>query len=156
MTGMEEEWSRAIVLNRQGGGHPRVSLYFNNAEGDAYEADPAQEEALKKRVGATIFEQHQALATPFKGAQEFRERFHTDLSSRLLEIGLGVDSLDLEQEFSEASKGLLSWPRTLTAGDEIQRTRVPGAPRKSPNHGDVNYSDSLVSQDQGSRHFWRD
>ena len=121
MTGMEEEWSRAIVLNRQGGGHPRVSLYFNNAEGDAYEADPAQEEALKI-FRATIFEQHQALATPFKGAQEFRERFHTDLSSRLLEIGLGVDSLDLEQEFSEASKGLLSWPRTLTAGDEIQRT----------------------------------
>jgi len=123
MTGMEEEWSRAIVLNRQGGGHPRVSLYFNNAEGDAYEADPSQEEALK-RFRATIFEQRQALATFFKGVPEFRERFHADLSSRLVEIGRGLDFLDFEKEFSEASKGLLSWPRTLTAGDEIQRPEL--------------------------------
>ncbi len=120
MTGMEEEWSRAIVLNQQGAGHPRVSLYFNNAEGDAFEADPTQEAALK-RFRTTIFEQHEALATFFKGAPEFRQRFHADLTIRLLEIGRGVDSLDLEQEFNEASKGLLSWPRTLTTGDEIQR-----------------------------------
>ena len=120
MTGMEEEWSRAIALNQQGAGHPRVSLYFNNAEGDAFEADPTQEEALK-RFRTTIFEQHQALATCFKGAPEFRQRFHADLTIRLLEIGRGVDFLDLEQEFNEASKGLLSWPRTLTTGDEIQR-----------------------------------
>ena len=120
MTGMKEEWSRAIALNQQGAGHPRVSLYFNNAEGDAFEADPTQEEVLK-RFRTTIFEQHQALATFFKGAPEFRQRFHADLTIRLLEIGRGVDFLDLEQEFNEASKGLLSWPRTLTTGDEIQR-----------------------------------
>lgn len=107
MTGMEEEWSRAIVLNQQGAGHPRVSLYFNNAEGDVFEADPTQEAALK-RFRTTIFEQHEALATFFKGAPEFRQRFHADLTIRLLEIGRGVDSLDLEQEFNEASKGLLS------------------------------------------------
>ena len=35
MTGMEEEWNRAIDLHRSGAGHPRVSLYFNKAEGDA-------------------------------------------------------------------------------------------------------------------------
>jgi hypothetical protein len=123
MTGMEEEWSRAIALNQQGRGHPRVSLYFNNAGSDAYEADAFQEEALK-RFRTTIFEQHQALAKSFKGASDFREQFHADLSSRLVEIGRGVDSLDFEQEFSEASKGLLSWPRTLTAGDEIQRPEL--------------------------------
>lgn len=123
MTGMEEEWSRAIALNQQGRGHPLVSLYFNNAESDAYEADASQEEALKI-FRTTIFEQHQALAKFFKGASDFHEQFHADLSSRLVEIGRGVDSLDFEQEFSEASKGLLSWPRTLTAGDEIQRPEL--------------------------------
>jgi hypothetical protein len=47
MTGMEEEWNRAINLNKQGGGYPRVSLYFNEEEGNPYEADSFQEEALK-------------------------------------------------------------------------------------------------------------
>ena len=39
MTGMEEEWNRAIELNKQGGGYPRVSVYFNEAETNPYEAD---------------------------------------------------------------------------------------------------------------------
>ena len=77
MTGMEEEWARAIDLNKQGGGHPRVSLYFNEAAGNPYDEDRAQEEALKKFM-ATRFSEHQALATPFKGPGAFHDRFRSD------------------------------------------------------------------------------
>ncbi len=124
MTGMEEEWSRAIELNQKGGGHPRVSLYFNKAEGNAFDADPTQLEELK-RFKTTIFEQHQALATPFIGPRKFREQFLADLSWRLLEVDRGAGALDLDQEFRESSKGLLQWPRTLGEGDEIQRPELP-------------------------------
>jgi hypothetical protein len=124
MTGMEEEWSRAIELNRKGSGHPRVSLYFNKAEGDAFDAGPTQVEALE-RFRTTIFEQHQALATFFNGTRKFREQLRADLSCRLVEVARGVDSLDLDQEFKDSSKGLLQWPRTLGVGDEIQRPELP-------------------------------
>jgi len=123
MTGMEEEWSRAISLNKQGGGYPRISLYFNDAEGNPYEVDSGQEEAVGK-FKAAVFGEYQALATSFKGPSAFSEQFHSDLSARLVETARGKDALDLEQEFRECSGGLLSWPRTLGNGEEIQRPEL--------------------------------
>ena len=123
MTGMEEEWNRAIELNKRGRGHPWVSLYINEAEGNPYDVDSVQEGALK-RFKATVFSEHQALATQLKGSRAFHERFHSDLSVRLLEIAKGENAFDLEKEFRECSMGLLSWPRTLGNGEEIQRPEL--------------------------------
>ncbi len=123
MTGMEEEWNRAISLNKQTGGHPRVSLYFNEAEGNPYDVDSVQEEALRK-FKATIFSEYHALATRFKGCRAFTEQFRSDLSVRLTEVTKGEGALDLEQEFKECSRGLLSWPRTLRNGEEITRSEL--------------------------------
>lgn len=123
LTGMEEEWNRAINLNKQGKGYPRVSLYFNEAEGNPYHVDSFQEEALKK-FKTTIFSEYQALATRFKGCRAFFEQFHSDLSVRLIELTRGEGALDLEQELQECSRGLLSWPRTLRNGEEIPRSEL--------------------------------
>jgi Tfp pilus assembly pilus retraction ATPase PilT len=123
MTGMEEEWNRAINLNKQGGGYPRVSLYFNEEEGNPYGADSFQEEALKK-FKATVFNEYQALATIFRGSRDFSEQFHSHLADRLLELANGKDGLDLEQEFRLCSGGLLAWPRMLGSGEEIQRPEL--------------------------------
>ncbi|CUS33356.1 conserved hypothetical protein [Candidatus Nitrospira nitrificans] len=120
---MEEEWNRAISLNKQGRGHPRVSLYFNEAEGNPYDVDSVQEEALKK-FKTSVFGEYQAFATTFKGCRTFSEQFHSDLSARLVEIAKGKNALDLEQEFRWCSEGLLSWPRTLRNGEEIQRPEL--------------------------------
>ncbi|MDR4469750.1 MAG: hypothetical protein MRJ68_15890, partial [Nitrospira sp.] len=78
MTGMEEEWNRAINLNKEGGGHPRVSLYFNEAEGNPFDVNSVQEEALEKFKTA-VFSEYQALATRFKGSREFSKQFRSDL-----------------------------------------------------------------------------
>ena len=123
MTGMEEEWNRAINLNKQGGGYPRVSLYFNEEEGNPYGADSFQEEALKK-FKATVFNEYQALATIFRGSRDFSGQFHSHLADRLLELANGKDGLDLEQEFRLCSGGLLAWPRMLGSGEEIQRPEL--------------------------------
>ncbi len=123
MTGMEEEWNRAISLNKQGGGYPRVSLYFNEAEGNPYAVDSVQESAIEK-FKSKVFGEYQALATRFKGSRAFSEQFRSDLSARLIELAKGEGALDLEQEFKECSGGLLSWPRTLGNGEEIQRPEL--------------------------------
>ncbi len=123
MTGMEEEWNRAINLNKEGGGHPRVSLYFNEAEGNPYDVNSVQEEALKK-FKTTVFSEYQALATPFKGRREFSDQFRSELHVRLIKLTKGEDALDLDQEFIECSRGLLSWPRTLGNDEEIQRPEL--------------------------------
>ena len=112
---MEEEWARAIELNKQGGGHPRVSLYFNESEGNPYDVDSLQEEALKK-FKASIFGECQALAASFKGSREFSDQFRSDLSARLAEIARGEGTLDLAAEFRE---GL--WRAAILAEDSWKR-----------------------------------
>ncbi|MDR4466261.1 MAG: ATP-binding protein, partial [Nitrospira sp.] len=43
---------------------------------------------------------------------------------RLIKLAKGEDALDLDQEFIECSRGLLSWPRTLGHDEEIQRPEL--------------------------------
>ncbi len=85
--------------------------------------DSIQEEALEK-FKATVFSEYHALAARFKGRRAFTEQFRSDLSARLIELAKGEDALDLEQEFKACSGGLLSWPRTLGNGQEIQRSEL--------------------------------
>lgn len=120
MTGMEEEWNRASQLNLTGNGCPWVSLYFNQVDPPIYQIDPGQREALTK-FKASIFDQHKAFAANFSGTQDFQERFRADLTYRLQELSHGVGAFDLKQQFLESSKGLLGWPRTLGAQQEIDR-----------------------------------
>lgn len=129
MTGTQEEWNLARQMNERGGGRPKVSLYFNQAAPPLYTLDGTQFEALK-RFREKIFVEHQALACDFTGTIDFEQRFRTHLIDRLLELpeegqeGLspGVDRL--RQEFLDASRGLLSWPRTLGKDQQIDRPEL--------------------------------
>lgn len=129
MTGTQEEWNLARQMNERGGGRPRVSLYFNDADPPRYDLDKTQFEALK-RFREQIFAEHQALASAFCGNTDFEEKFRAHLIERLSElseeaqegISPGVDRL--RQELLSASQGLLIWPRTLGKDQQIDRPEL--------------------------------
>lgn len=74
MTGTEEEWNLARQLNEKGGGHPRVSIFFNQKSVLPHEQDSYQIEALQ-RFRDTIFKEYQALASSFDGTKDFEKNF---------------------------------------------------------------------------------
>lgn len=123
MTGTEEEWTLARQLNEKGGGHPRVSIFFNKKSAPPHELDDYQLEALKRFRG-TIFSEYQALACLFDGTRDFEKKFQAHLAEILLNFGVEHHEMTinrLRQELSIASNVLLNYQRTLTNGQQIER-----------------------------------
>lgn len=126
MTGLEEEWNLAKEMNKRGGGHPKISIYFNQATPSNFEFDVNQWDALK-RFRDVIFSEHQALASDFNGFQRFEETFRAHLTKRLLEFSGDKPESEIQSiggELLAASQGLLNWPRTLGKGERIERPEL--------------------------------
>lgn len=125
MTGTEEEWNRARRANHQGEGRPAISIYFNRADPPMDALDAAQFSSVQAFRG-TVFAERQALAEDFYGTDDFCEVFRAHLTEKILDLGVsgevpGPDLVDIRQEFANASRGLLSWPRGLGDGERIER-----------------------------------
>lgn len=125
MTGTEEEWKRALLANEQGEGRPAVSIYFNRANPPIDELDAGQLAAVEDFRG-TIYAEYQALAKAFYGTDNFRDVFRAHLTGKILALGAEVGEPSpepeaLRQQFMDASRGLLSWPRGLGNDERIER-----------------------------------
>ncbi|NSW90329.1 MAG: AAA family ATPase [Firmicutes bacterium] len=123
MTGTEEEWNLARQLNEKGGGHPRVSIFFNKKSAPPHEQDDYQLEALR-RFREAIFNEYQALACFFDGTRDFEKKFQAHLTDILLNLGGGHREITIDrlrQELLLASNVLLNYQRTLMDGRQIER-----------------------------------
>lgn len=123
MTGSEEEWNLARQLNEKGGGHPRVSIFFNKKSAPSHEQDSYQIEALQ-RFREKIFGEYQALACFFNGTQDFEEKFQAHLTEILLNLdgeNRKITINKLRQEFLSASNVLLNYQSALPNGQLIER-----------------------------------
>jgi len=123
MTGTEEEWNLARQLNEKGGGHPRVSIFFNKKSAPPHEQDDYQLEALR-RFREAIFNEYQALAWFFDGTRDFEKKFQAHLTDILLNLGGGHREITIDrlrQELLLASNVLLNYQRTLMDGRQIER-----------------------------------
>lgn len=123
MTGSEEEWNLARQLNEKGGGHPKVSIFFNEKSAPPHEKDDYQLEALK-RFREGILNEYQALACFFDGVKDFEKRFQAHLTEILLNLGGGHCEITIDrlrQELLLASNVLLNYQRTLMNGRQIER-----------------------------------
>lgn len=125
MTGTEEEWNLARKMNEQKSGRPNVSIYFNRAAPSTYIVDLDQQSALEN-FRSRIFSEHQALASEFNGTSEFEQLFRAHLTKRVFALTNGQLALpkDLTERFLTASRGLLTWQRTLGSGHEIARPEL--------------------------------
>ena len=125
MTGTEEEWNRARLESEQGEGRPAISIYFNRANPPMDGLDAAQFSSVED-FRRTIFSEYQALAKDFNGTDDFGDKFRAHLTEKILALGAEVDERSpepevLRQEFMDASRGLLNWPRSLGNGERIER-----------------------------------
>lgn len=123
MTGTEEEWNLARHLNERGGGHPKVSIYFNKKSAPPHEQVDYQLEALK-RFQETIFSHYQALACFYNGTRDFEKKFQAHLTEILLNLSGGHREITIDrlrQELLVGSNVLLNYQRTLLNGQQIER-----------------------------------
>ncbi|EHL05447.1 hypothetical protein HMPREF0322_03877 [Desulfitobacterium hafniense DP7] len=124
MTGTEEEWNLARQLNEKGGGHPRVSIFFNQKSVLPHEQDSYQIEALQ-RFRDTIFKEYQALAGSFDGTKDFEKKFQAYLTEILLNLDREHQDITIDRlkhELLAASNVLLDYQRTLADRQQIERS----------------------------------
>lgn len=125
MTGTEEEWNRALIANKQGGGHPAISIYFKRAN-PPFDALDTGQLASVEDFRSTVFAERQALAKEFHDPDTFRDMFRAHLAEKIHGIEANIGELGsapevLRQEFADTSHTLLSWPRDLGNGERLER-----------------------------------